>query len=390
MRYAKALSLLLVLSALPACASGSSNSSVTTVQKLTAHRSLVLIDAKTGKLDRDFPNIENAFSVVAGHAGGWYVGGDFARVGKTARNGIVHLRSDGSLDPAFVPKLPKGDSVSSIVLHGDVIYANDSNREGERVVALDARSGRLLWRVSFEDPTDVFVSDLAYGNGTVYVVGNFGSIGGVTRNRIAALDARSGKPTRWRVASIHEVPGTAYGLSIGSVAAAGGSVFIGGENFDRVDGVERDCSLFAVSARTGRPTAWAPSCNPRGLYDLGAILVTHGEVIAGGSEGTFPVLDLQTGSQIPWEKQVFEVATVFAVAGDTVYLGNDGDGSAEHPFFSRAGGKRVNNLAAVTLPEGKFTDWRPDLGLCSYPDSIAANDREVLVAGRFSPKADCS
>jgi hypothetical protein len=69
----------------------------------------MLVDAKNGAIDRDFPDADApVFAVTSDGNGGWYIGGRFDHVGRVARNGIAHIRSDGSLDRGFVPALPAG------------------------------------------------------------------------------------------------------------------------------------------------------------------------------------------------------------------------------------------------------------------------------------------
>ena len=87
--------------------------------------------------------------MVSDGAGGWFIGGDFSRIGAVAQQ-HRHIRSDGQLDGGF-----------------------DPGADG-RVTAL-ARSG-----------------------GTVYVGGLFGRIGGRQRRFLAALRASDGRATDWR------------------------------------------------------------------------------------------------------------------------------------------------------------------------------------------------
>src|SRR3989442_1339559 len=66
---------------------------------------------------------------------------------------------------------------------------------------------------------DGTVDALAISGSTVYVRGNFASIGGMSRNRIAALDAASGAATAWNPNADNNV----YALAVsGSTAYVGG------------------------------------------------------------------------------------------------------------------------------------------------------------------------
>ena len=236
-----ALAALLV--ALPACGSHSSIQPTSTkVVKSKPARSLVLIDAKTGALDLSFPDADSVNTTIADNKGGWYVSG-LTRVGKTARNDLAHLRSDGSLDSAFAPTdLPRNDSAQSILLHRNVIFAG---YYAHGVFALDARTGKRLWRVSTNGSR---VTSLAYWKGVLYVGGAFEHVGGANRSGIAAIDAATGKPTSWRVR---------ISAIVASVGIWKGVVYIGGM-FDSVSGEKRPLGLAALSSRTGQPTSWVP------------------------------------------------------------------------------------------------------------------------------------
>ncbi len=377
--------LVVVLVALPACASSSSKSSTTsTSPRPVPVRHLALIDAKTGAIDRDFPDANDmVLSTVADGNGGWYVGGAFTRVGKVAQRGLALLRRDGTLDPAFAPNLPGDHYVDQLLRHGGVVYAGGDFG----FVALDARSGRRLWRVSIGSGDQA--NALAFGNGVLYVSGDFTHIGGVARDGIAALDPASGKPTAWQVHLSTGVTGTP--AAVGPVAVADGVVYLSGD-FNRVYGVKRELGLAAVSPRTGLPlpTPWVAQL----FEDATAILVSHGQVLVGSDfhDSSFAVFDARTARQLPWRDRLGGDASTFAVSGDTVYLGSACPNTAFPSNcygFDHAGGKPANSLAAVVLPAGRFTNWRPNLDRCTLVYAIAVSGDKVLVAGYFS-SSSCS
>jgi hypothetical protein len=69
-----------VVVALLAVSSASAGASVTAV------RHLVLVNGATGAVSRAFPDVDSEVqTAVADGGGGWYVGGDFQRVGNVAR-----------------------------------------------------------------------------------------------------------------------------------------------------------------------------------------------------------------------------------------------------------------------------------------------------------------
>ena len=362
---------------LPACSSQSSGSAGAGARAGPEIHDLALIDAKTGKIDRDFPDSNRGSeigSIVSDRTDGWYIGGIFTQVGNSMRNGIAHLRRDGSVDDAFIPDTPNsnGQAVDRIFLRGNVLYAAGDFG----VVALNARSGKLLWQTSTNgDPA----LNLVYRKEILYISGNFSQVDGVARTGIAALDARSGKLTSWKV-RLSGFKGER--VTVGAMSLAGGIVYFSGP-FGRVDGIKRP-GLAAVRASTGRPTGWtAKPANVVNSFESGidSILVTHGQVLLGSTMGGLAALDARTGRALTWPRRLAGSAYAFALSGNTVYLG------AADAGFTRAGGKPANSLASVVLPKGMFTNWRPNLGRCTLVGAIAVSGRKVLVGGSFSPQS---
>ncbi len=150
------------------------------------------IDAVTGSPDLTWPMVEGGdlLAVAPDRAGGFYIGGNFTKVGGVTRNRIAHILADGRVS-AWDPNA--NGSVSALVLSGTTVYAGGSftNIGGQprnRIAALDATvntNNATPW-----DPnSNGQVAALAVSGTTVYAGGPFTTIGGQTRNRIAALDA---------------------------------------------------------------------------------------------------------------------------------------------------------------------------------------------------------
>jgi outer membrane protein assembly factor BamB len=372
---------------LSACGSsssvGSTSSAKPTRVKRIPTRQLVLIDAKTGQVDYGFPDVTSEEGTgsreVSDRGGGWYVAGGFTRIGKVRVRALAHLRSDGSIDRTFTPVLHRKATPDAVLLHDGVLYVSAQELG---VFALDAKSGKRLWHTS---KIIGIVWSLSYGDGVLYVGGTFSRIGDVARTGIAALNAANGKPTSWQVHLSNR--GNPSPPAVSSVVATDGIVYLGGSSgsFTGVDGSDRT-DLAAVSARTGKPTAWVPRMRDAHLGDVDAIVVTHGQVLAGSVREGFAAFDVRTGRSLPWANRLHGSVSSFAVSGDTVYLGGVPEGG-----FDRVGGKPANNLASVVLPEGRFTNWRPSPNRCTIVGSIAVSGRKVLVDGWFSPKpGDCS
>ncbi|MCX7001523.1 MAG: hypothetical protein NT106_14705, partial [Candidatus Sumerlaeota bacterium] len=114
----------------------------------------VPLDVTTGAPALGFPKVNGTISsCVPDGLGGWYIGGDFDKVGGIIRNNVAHILANGSVDLTWDPNATGGDY-----------------------------------------PT---VNALAVSGSTVYAGGYFTSIGGQTRNGIAALNAATGAATDW-------------------------------------------------------------------------------------------------------------------------------------------------------------------------------------------------
>ncbi len=124
-------------------------------------------------------------------SGGWFIGGNFTAVGGVARNKIARIQPDGTLDASWNPDV----------------------------------GGTGNW----------YVTALALDGGILYVGGYFSSVGGESRNNLAAIDTATGLPTPWNPG----VDGSVYAIAAGS-----GKVFVGG-GFTTIGGQAR--SNFASS-----------------------------------------------------------------------------------------------------------------------------------------------
>jgi len=166
-----------------------------------------------------------------------------------------------------------------------------------RVAALDARTGRTLWRF----PAGVIEASPLLAGGRVY----FGS----WDRRIYALDRRTGRLV-WSFSTGDRVKG--------GVALAGRTVYAG----------SYDGYLYALDARSGRLRWKAGGGGLGGLYATPS--VAHGRVLVSSTNGRVYAFSL-TGNELWLVQTGSYVYSPAALSGATAYVG-----SYDHRLYALA------------------------------------------------------
>jgi PKD repeat protein len=207
-----------------------------------------------------------------------------------------------SADPAgFTPNLVDGD-VRSIVQIGDRVFISGNFTQVEeagsstvitrnRVLAFNATTGKI--DDNFKPSADSEVSVLlpAADGKSIYLGGLFTHIDGVAHKVLARLDVNTGQP----------VPGFTPDVDarVKDLRLAGGRLWIGG-NFDLVDGVPQN-ALATLNPDTGRRDAFQ-SLPFAGVQNDGTTLVYKMDVTPDGSKlvavGNFTSVGGQSRPQI--------------------------------------------------------------------------------------------
>ena len=310
----------------------------------------------TGR-SKPIPEIgDGQVSVVASDgAGGWYLGGDFTRIGGRAAGGLAHVRADGSLDPAF---LPDADGlVSAFALQGSTLYVGGDFRHvggtsRKRVAAVSTTDGSVL---PFAAPQASWVTELAASPTAVYI----------GTDRVTAVDPVTGAA----LAGFQSpVKGSVHALTLG-----GGLLYVG------------TGTLVALNPTTGaRVPSFAPAGGAQKERSYHSLL-RAGSVLYVGSDRTtkLQALDSTTGAAIPGFAPVLGGKTGKYGTPRGVYdLALDGDRLWVGGSFSSAGGKAAHGLAILDAASGA----REDTGLPAYNRQVNAvelSGGDTFVGGTF-------
>ncbi len=144
--------------------------------------------------------------------GGVFIGGDFTKVGDATRNGLAHIKSDGTLDdwdpnPTYMDytgqRLP--GIIYALTLYRDIIYIGgifDNIGAEQRIfaAAVNIITGEVTnWN---PNPYDGWITAIAVSDSIVYIGGNFTRLkppngGEFNRGYLAATNPETGFPTDW-------------------------------------------------------------------------------------------------------------------------------------------------------------------------------------------------
>ena len=262
--------------------------------------------------------------------------------------------------------------VHTIVAAGSTVYvAGNFDSIGGQVrrnlAALDATTGTVLaWNPNAQLTSKGYMHTLAVSGSTVYAGGGFTSIGGQPRSGFAALDATTGTALAWNSDPITWVD---------TVVVSGSTVYVGGF-FSSIGGQPRKY-LAALDATTGTVLAWNPNADSR-VYTLA---VSGTTVYAGGYFGfiggqprnRIAALDATTGSATSWNPNADSSVTTLAVWDRTVYAGGD---------FTSIGGQPRNNIAALDATTGTALAWNPNAN--GEVRALAVSGSTVYAGGLFT------
>ena len=353
---------------------------------------------------------QTVYASIPDGSGGWYIGGSFTHVGTTSQARLAHITAGGLLDGAFNPAIDDGgdgDYVSALALSldGNTLYAGGSfvglhgyTVPRDHIAAFATATGV---ETSFDPGANNYVYDLELSadGKTLYIGGNFTTLGGSGRRGVGAYDvtteAGSLLPFDAGLAS-GGGDGTAYALELDS----NDTLYVGGvydavKYFLPAEEVRNNIAAFSTS--TNSVTAFDP--NPDNL--VGALQLSGDEstlyvgggftTIGGASRNAFAALyttGVDSGTATPLDAspevglKINDVQTI-AISSDeqTIYIGGLFQGvvdpASEYYFME------------IDASTGIETDFSPNFNVVEGSHgvrtiSVSTTTSEMYIGGSFT------
>ena len=332
----------------------------------------VVLNSTSGSRDTTFPEVAGDIYVVISDGedpNGWYIGGEFTSVGGFAHDNFAHINSDGTVNMLFALISPtvQNKSIYAMVLDGNILYVagefenyGGSDLNGIMAIDMDAASVISTWNPNPSGGVSVTgIYSMVREGDTLYVAGDFSSIGGQTRMGIAALEkVNVGDGTGRAIADWNPNP---EGGIVKTMALSGTTLYVGG-TFTSIGGQTRSriAAIDTVGAGDGTGRAnptWNPNVTGNSINEL---LISGTTLYAGGD---FTVIGQQNRNNIAvletvgtgdgtgkangiWDPNITS-SIVTAMALDAVnnrlYVGGN---------FSGVGGQVRCNVAMVDAVDG--------------------------------------
>jgi hypothetical protein len=328
-----------------------------------------------------------------------YAGGLFTRVrqpgkplgqGDAARTYVAAFNRSTGAPTTFAPKLngavwsiatsPDGKWV---VIGGDFTTVNGLSRK--RIAMFSVATGKLV--AGWDPAVSYRVAALAIAGNTVYLGGAFGRVDNVTRGRLAAVTLNTGVLLPWDPDADDDVHAI-------DLSDDGTRVFVGG-GFETLQGEDHH-ALAMLNTTTGAaypmPAAAAipetsPGCDSR-VKDIDTLGTKVFVANAGSGEGCYDgvlAADASSGKLL-WQSNCLGATEAIKAIGNWLYKGSHAhDCSADGGFPDKSGPRHLLVHSAIT---GKLGPWFPNTNTGGAttvgPLAFASGGNDVWAGGDFT------
>jgi len=320
-----------------------------------------------------------------------YAGGDFT----SFNGGAIVRRRLAALDTTTVIKAniptawdPGADAaVRALQLSGTTLYAGGDfatvggilRRRLAALVADSANPGNATV-IAWDPVAGGRVRCLAQSVTTLYAGGDFASVGGVIRRHLAALGLNDGRATSWNP-DVNNIVRTMQ------LASRGDTLYIGGD-FSLVGALGRN-RVAEVGVANALPTAWDPDADDSvhvllASADGGSLYVGGSFTIIGRQRRSHLAELRRNGTATVWRPEISGsssgaagngVVNVLQLDGDTLYAGGD---------FDAVGGAKHQGLVALDTSTAAPLSWAPQITGLINDMQLSTDGATLYIGGVFS------
>ncbi|MEI6304925.1 MAG: hypothetical protein WCP09_02830 [Candidatus Taylorbacteria bacterium] len=325
-------------------------------------------------------------AIVPDTSGGYYIGGAFTDVGGTTRNRLAHILSNGTLDPNFDPNMDSTVSALALSSDGSTLYAGGTfitvgGVTYNRLAAIKTSDGTASTTFNPNVGTvgnAVIALALSSDNMTIYVGGQFLTVGGATYNNLAAIKTSDGTAS------------TTFNPNVGSVVTAlalssdGSKLYTGG--YFTTVGVATYNYLAAINTSDG--TAISTFNSNMESFVIALVLSSDGSTLYAG--GTFITVGGVTCNRLAAIKTSDGTASTtfnpnMGNRVNAVALSSDGSKLYAGGYFTTVGGVTYNRLAAIKTSDGTVVSaFNPDLGNRVMAITLSSDGNKLYAGGLFA------
>ena len=334
-------------------------------------------------LDGFDPNANGSVRIVVRQPDGKILlGGDFTSLApnggpSVTRNNIARLNADGTLDTGFNPNANGFPLAIALQADGKIlvggVFTIIGGQARNRIARLDPTTGLADSFNPNPNASGVVYSFAVQGDGEILVAGDFTSIGGQARNRIARLDPMSG------LADFFNPNANALVFTI--ALQPDGKILAGG-NFTTIGGQTRN-SIARLDSSTGLADSFDPNANS--LVESFAVQADGRIVVAGafsniGGQNRSGIarLNASTGAADSFNANVtgsFSIGVVAIQSDGKILVGGT---------FTNIGGQPRNNIARVDPVSGLADSFNPNAnGFINSSALVVQPDGKILIGGGF-------
>ncbi len=327
------------------------------------------INHNTGLINTTFPKPNGKIkTAVSDGKGGWFIGGEFTKVGEFNRNRIAHINSLGNVSD-FFDKKGFNRTVNSISFLNNVLYVGGNfNTFGETKnygSVFDLNAQKL--KTTAPTPNATVRTSIPDGKGGWYIGGDFTMIGDSVRNKIAHIDS---------LGNVNATFGSnGFNASVNALILKNNTLYIGG-NFTGYGVTKKNGALLNLFNNTAvdkfeepNGKVWASISDGKGGWYIAGDFTKIGNI----NRNYLAQLD-SNGKVTNWNPSPNLPALSLLLDGNILYVGG---------LFTNIDGQNRNRLVAFNITNGSITSWNPNVNSVGVT-CMASNANTLFIGGKFT------